>query len=60
MTRLMFANGNLPTKEELLTDDLVIQMIEEAKAEATKKISVNNNTVVSDSMKMYQLLGSRE
>jgi hypothetical protein len=55
----MFANGTFPTKQDLLTDDLVIQTIEEVKAEAVKTIPVKQDAIVSDSMKMYQLLGSR-
>lgn len=60
MTRLMFASGTFPTKQDLLTDDLVIQMIDEAKAEAIKTIPVKQDAIVSDFMKMYQLLGSRQ
>jgi hypothetical protein len=56
----MFASGTFPTKQDLLTDDLVIQMIDEAKAEAIKTIPVKQDAIVSDFMKMYQLLGSRQ
>lgn len=35
MLRLML-NGKLPTKEELMTDDLILQMMNEAKAEGEK------------------------
>jgi membrane-bound ClpP family serine protease len=52
MKRLIFAGGKMPTKEELLEDDLIIQMLQEAeekgKAEAVKdakKIILQSLTV---------------
>lgn len=46
MPRLML-NGKLPSKEELLTDDLVIQMIDEAKTEALKTAPTKESVIQS-------------
>jgi hypothetical protein len=39
MARLMFDSGKLPTKSDLVNDDLVKDLIEEGKKEATNSAS---------------------
>lgn len=45
MPRLIFKDGSIPTKEDLLADDLVKQMIDEAKAEVGKN-AITKETVI--------------
>jgi hypothetical protein len=56
MPRLML-DGKIPSKEELLTDDLVKQMVDEAKAEAIKTAPTKETIVqalTTDDLKVLE------